>query len=362
MSEYRTANAYYFRVISKIGGIESHLFYIAQKYGQYDITVFYKEADPLQLMRLRRYVKCVEVKPDDRVICENLFCCFNREILDQCEAKNKYLVLHGDYAELTKFNERQMEWLPIDKRIDKYLGVSQTVCDSWEKLTGIHAEFIGEPVMIGKPKKVMRLISATRLTSEKGWERMKRLATGMASQGISFLWFVFSDTVKKEDVPGVVFLPSRLDISEILPGFDALVQLSDSEGFCLSAAEALLCGVPVIVTDCPVFKELGLNDTNSVRLPFDMEDIPYDKIVGLMKKKPKWKAPDDKWDEYLSHEPSGYEDDHSLVMATGEWVRMKLTDVELKHVPQAGEIWGVTPERLKKIREYEKNNNVKLIV
>jgi len=119
--------------------------------------------------------------------------------------------------------------------------------------------------------------------------------------------------------------------------------------------------VPVIATDLPVFKELGLTDTNSVRLPFDMHDIPYDKIKALVKKKPKWKAPEDKWDEYLSHEPTTYEDDHLMVVATGEWARIKLTDIELQHVPQAGEIWSVSPERLEKIRKYEKDTGIKLL-
>ena len=176
--EYRCANAYYFRIISKIGGIESHLWYIAQKYGKYDITVFYHEADPLQLMRLRRYVRCVQVKPEDKIVCDNLFCCFNREILSQCEAKTKYLVLHGDYQDIVRREEGFRRNLPIDKRIDKYLGVSQHVCDAWEELTGIHAEFIGEPVIVPKPRKPLLLCSATRLSPEKGWDRMKILAEG----------------------------------------------------------------------------------------------------------------------------------------------------------------------------------------
>ena len=35
--KYKTANAYYFRSLNTIGGIESHLYYIAQKYNQYDL-------------------------------------------------------------------------------------------------------------------------------------------------------------------------------------------------------------------------------------------------------------------------------------------------------------------------------------
>ena len=52
--KYKTANAYYFRSILAIGGIESHLYYVAQKYGKYDITVFYREGNLKQLERLRK--------------------------------------------------------------------------------------------------------------------------------------------------------------------------------------------------------------------------------------------------------------------------------------------------------------------
>ncbi len=51
---YKTANAYYFRSILAIGGIESHLYYIAQKYNQYDITIFYRDGDPKQIKRLKK--------------------------------------------------------------------------------------------------------------------------------------------------------------------------------------------------------------------------------------------------------------------------------------------------------------------
>ena len=80
---YKTTNAYYFSRINNIGGIESHLYYVAKKYGDYDITIFYREADEKQLQRLGQYVRAIQIKPGDHVECTNLFCCFNREILDQ---------------------------------------------------------------------------------------------------------------------------------------------------------------------------------------------------------------------------------------------------------------------------------------
>ena len=50
---YKCANAYYFRSINAIGGIESHLYYISKKYQDLDITVFYVDGDKHQISRLK---------------------------------------------------------------------------------------------------------------------------------------------------------------------------------------------------------------------------------------------------------------------------------------------------------------------
>ena len=99
---YKCVNAYYFYYINTIGGIESHLYYIAKKYNNLDITIFYHEGDPQQLFRLKKLIRCIKITPNDKVICKKLFCCFNREILDQCEAEEKILVLHGDYKDMVE--------------------------------------------------------------------------------------------------------------------------------------------------------------------------------------------------------------------------------------------------------------------
>ena len=45
-------NLFYFRKISRIGGTEQFLYEIAKKYHDWDITVYYDEADKDQLKRL----------------------------------------------------------------------------------------------------------------------------------------------------------------------------------------------------------------------------------------------------------------------------------------------------------------------
>ena len=96
--KYTATNAYYFRNLNAIGGIESHLYYIAKKYGKKtDITVFFRSGDTRQILRIKKYARCIQLQENDTVECKNLFCCFNKEILDRCTAEKRYLVLHGDY-------------------------------------------------------------------------------------------------------------------------------------------------------------------------------------------------------------------------------------------------------------------------
>ena len=152
---YRCTNAYYFGYINKIGGIESHLYYIAKKYSNYDITIFYRNGDNTQLNRLKKYVRCVKITDSDKVICEKMFCCFNREILKQCDAKEKILVLHGDYKDMVERKQLDYHNLPKDERIDRYIGVSQLVCDAWEEVTGIKAKNVYEPIVLNKVKKLL---------------------------------------------------------------------------------------------------------------------------------------------------------------------------------------------------------------
>lgn len=358
---YKTANAYYFQSLNAIGGIESHFWYIAQKYNQYDITIFYQNGDPQQIKRLAKLVRCVKLTDKDWVECDNLFCCFNREILNQCTAKTTYLVLHGDYEAMVMQKQLDKKNLPLDKRIDKYLGVSQLVCDSWEHLTGIHADLIGEPVVLSNKKSLM-LLSATRLTREKGWERMKKLATALNAEKIPFFWLIFTNSKKDDIVEGMQMLPPRLDIASLMPNFDAVVQLSDNEGYCLTAIEALSQGVPIIGTDIPVFKEIGINESNGVLLPLDMSNIPLDKIKNISNLKFSYNQPEEYWTRYLSDKPSTYTPPRLItVCATNTWQKLRLIDAERGFIPSPGNKWEIEESRLITLQNYEKENNVKLI-
>lgn len=356
---YECANAYYFRHLNKIGGIESHLRYLNKKYSSgYEMTVFYKTADVTQLEWLKQYARVVQLGQKDFVKCRKLFCCFNREILDQASWEKSHLVLHGDYLDMVRRGQLTEQSLPIDPRIDEYLGVTQLVCDSWFELTGIKATFVGEPVVLDKVDKPLMLVSATRLTPEKGWNRMVTLAKKMDECGVNYQWFIYTNS-EKPPTKNMVVLEPRYDITDKLGGYDAYIQLSDNEGFCLSIVEALMRGTPVIATDLPVLRELKLNDSNSIILPFDMSDIPIERIKNIHKLNFEFKPPKDRWDKFL--DKSVYNSEEIEVMALDGYRTHGIMDVQLGRVPQYGEKWKVSRSRYEDLMAFGEKNRIDLI-
>lgn len=152
-------NIFYFRYLNKIGGIETFFYNLARKYQKNDITIYYDKGDKNQIDRLKKYVRTKKYR-GEHIKCDKAFFCFNLDIIENVEAKEYCQILHGDY--------KAMNILPaMNKKITKYYGVSKLVCDTFKEKTGIEAETLYNPLLIDKPKKILNLISATRLTKEK---------------------------------------------------------------------------------------------------------------------------------------------------------------------------------------------------
>lgn len=296
----RLHNVFYFRYINAIGGIESFFYYLAKKYNDYDITIYYQTGDKEQIKRLQQYVRVKKYR-GEHIICDKIFFNFNLDIIDNVEAKEYIQIAHGDYKAMgIKPN--------LNPKITKYLGVSKQVCDTYKEVTGHNTELIYNPIVLEKPKKVLNLISATRLTAEKGRKRMIKLGKLLDEAGIPYLWTIFTNDVNKIDNPNMVYVKQRLDITNYIANADYLVQLSDNEGYCYSVIEALSVGTPVIVTDCPVFRELGVDKSNGFILDFDLNNVP---IKSIYKGLPKfeYKPKEDNWQDYLVKSKSTYKDD-----------------------------------------------------
>jgi glycosyltransferase involved in cell wall biosynthesis len=282
-------NVFYFKHINTVGGCESFFWYLSKKY---DFKIYYKEADPKQIKRLSQNVECHKYK--DIIKCDKFFCNYGLDI--EVDAKEKYHIIHCDY--------KNVWFAPIQYDGFKYIGVSKLVCDSFKELTNKNAELIYNPIYLDSYKKEkyndnkIHLISATRLTREKGLERMKKLASILEKNKIDYIWEVYTN--KKRELIGnnVVYKKHKLDIINEIAKADYLVQLSDCEAFCYSVVEALTVGTKVICTDLPVYKELGLNKENAIIYDLNMKNVNIEDIKKEYKFK--YNPPKENWSKYLS--------------------------------------------------------------
>lgn len=339
-------NVFYFRVLNKIGGIETFFYYLAKKYKDWDITVYYSIGDIEQVKRLRKYIR-VKKYNGEKIKCNKIFFNYNLDIINKVEADEYIQIAHGDYKAMgIKPN--------TNEKLTKYLGVSKQVCRTYKEVTGFETELVYNPIEIDRPKKVLNLISATRLTKEKGKDRIIKLAEILDKNNIPYIWTIFTDDKNVINNPNIIYMQPRLDIINYISNSDYLVQLSDNEGYCYSVIESLTVGTPVIVTECPVFKELGvINNKNGYILDFDMQNIPINDIYTKIPKF-EYNPPKDNWEDLLVEGKSNYEEEKKmkyLIEATDKYVNSNIYDGELskkegkKVIPEKGFQWEVESER-----------------
>ncbi len=291
-------NVFYFKTISYIGGCESWFWYLSKLYK--NMVIYYKEGHPEQIKRLAQNVEVHKYK-GEMIKCKNFFCCYNPDIIDNVEAEMYAHIIHCDY--------KAVSFRPImNPKFDKYIAVSKLAGESFKELTGVDYELIYNPISIDIPKVtkndgILRLISATRLTKEKGLKRMQKLATMLDKAGIKYEWLVYTNRRRDGIGRNAIYKEPKLDIIEDIGKADFLVQLSDCESYCYSVVESLMVGTPVIVTDLPVFKELGVeHGKNGIVCNMDMTNVDVNLIKRGMKFK--YAPPKSEWDRYLDNNSS----------------------------------------------------------
>ena len=270
-------NVFYVSNFNTIGGVETYIYELSRKYKNYDITVVYKTGDDQQIKRLKKYVRVI--KYDAEIIkCKKFFCNYETDIIENVEAEEYIQLIHAMF-------KTQGLTPRIHPKITKYFCVSENAGREWEELTGFKPTLCRNPLTITEEEKepVLYLISATRLTAEKGKNRMIKLGEMLNASGINYLWLVFTSDVNKIKNPNIIYLEPRLNIRPFIASIKGKgygVQLSNCEGDCYFTRECEALGVPLIVTPIPSFKEQGLVDgKNCYYIPFDMKEVDIKKIA-----------------------------------------------------------------------------------
>jgi glycosyltransferase involved in cell wall biosynthesis len=293
--------------------------------------VYYSEGDVEQVKRL---AKLVEVRKYTKPIkCDIFFSNYRCDI--EVEAKEKYHIIHYDPLNVGFGTSYEEGW--------KYIGVSKVACKGFKEITGHDIELIYNPVVIDKPKvkklEGINLISATRLTSEKGGDRICKLARALDLAGVNYHWKIYTNKKFLCNSKNVEVLPQQLDLRKEVAESSYLVQLSSCESFGLSVCESLILGTPVIVTDLEAFHEIGVNDSNGIFIDLEMKNIPIDKMLKG-KEKFSYTPPKDHWEKYLSKE-SNYNPDEIIKVKSLCRLHLQKEDLHLKPGHEA----EVTKER-----------------
>ena len=275
----------------------------------YDIEVWYTQADAEQVKRLAKNIS-VRKYTGKPIECDRLFS--NYRFSATTTAKEKYHIIHYDPLNVGFSTTYEDGW--------KYIGVSKVACKGYEAITGHKAELIYNPVPIEKLKREkpekLTLISATRLTSEKGASRINKLANMLDRAGIDYVWNIYTNRTRIAfDSKNIIVHPQTLDIHKEVVKSSYLVQLSDCESFGLSVCESLILGVPVIITDLEAFKEIGcIHGKNAIVCDFDMKNVDIDMIVKGLETF-KYEPLKCEWDKYLSREKT-YNPDEMIEVRT----------------------------------------------
>lgn len=334
--ELEASNVFYVSNFNVIGGVETFIYELVKKYHQYDIAVIYKTGHSNQLARLMKYVKLHKYK-GGHIKCKKFFCNYETDIIENVDAEEYTQIIHAMFK-TNRITPR------INPRINKYLAVSKAAANEWEELTGIHADVCRNPLSKGTDKKVLFLISATRLTQEKGKWRMEKLARDLDMAGIDYIWYVFTNDDSEIINPSIAFLKPRLNIRPIIESIRGIgygVQLSDCEGDCYFTRECEMLGVPLICTPIPSFKEQGLEEgKNCYYMPFDMKDTNVKRILNI----PTYEGyiGQDKWEDNLVKDKSTYKEEEMKVKVKCTY---SYEDVELGRVIQLGEEFIVDKKR-----------------
>lgn len=336
--------------VGPIGGIETFLyeFFKALK-DDYDILFVYKEIDLAQLRRYRKLVKCIRFENQKFICNKYINCRVLGNIADNVTSLGDYYgqMIHADFE--------AMGWrYTKHPKTTHHVAVSELAKVSFLKQQpNEKCNVIYNLIDIPKTNKVLNLVSATRLSREKGYNRMKALARELQRQNVKFIWQVFTTDLPNEEIDGFVFRKASFEVRDYIANADYLIQLSDTESWCYAIAEALELKIPVVVTDMPILAELEINENNGIILNKDLSNIS--EVVKKMEEQKVKKAKSTKKDskkqwvnelgEMDKQENYKYDEKETVLLKALK----KFQDRETLVYYEANKVYEFSPERAEEL-------------
>lgn len=279
----------------KFGGVDTFDYNFCKKLqNQYEILFLYKEGNQDTINRLKKLNISVEkYKECKKYICDICLLAsawggYPETVLART---GRYIqMIHADYIRAKETGFVYEKW----HKTTEYVAVGKHVTSVFkklypkEKVTTIHNILDDRQ----ETHHILKLISATRVSKEKGYDRMLKLAQALKEHNIKFRWIIFTDLKlyqqKPFDMEEIVYMNPSHDIFDYIVEADYGVQLSDTEGYCYFVNECLQYGTPVISTNYPSSYESIEDGINGYLLDMDLSNLDIDKIVNSIPNKFKY--------------------------------------------------------------------------
>jgi glycosyltransferase involved in cell wall biosynthesis len=273
---------------NKLGGVETFVKMFCKRLSKYhDITFMYNKGDENDMTEIKQFVK-VEKFTGQFLSCDILVLgsAWGQPITEHVAAEIVIQVIH---ANLENYAISGAFRLIPDKHANYYVSVSNDVAGALKRLHNIDSIVIYNliedvPQFPKKKNKVLKLITVSRLSPEKGIQRCIDFAKLMP---YPYEWKIYGSGEVKPDTTGtnIKFMGYKPQPYKEIAEADYLVQLSETEGYCYSINEALQQKTPVLLTPFPSGFEQIEDGINGYRIPFDLKNIDFDKIKKVPKLK-----------------------------------------------------------------------------
>lgn len=270
--------AFFYNSFYKLGGVESFAYYFCKRYcNQHDITVYYdkKISFDYQIDRLSKFVKCedyVGQEVDTDLIVINWYRerSYLLNFLNNAKFKESLYVIHG---RPTAYRNHDLDYIfrlynagLITKIVSVVEEITKIDLDYCKYLKKYHVKPFYLTMEVPRVKRTksdkIKLISATRLSPDKGGIRMRELALELAKSDIDYEWDIYTPDLNEawifDNIPNLNIKKGKLDIFPEIASADILIQLSDFEAYGCVIQEALSLGTRIIATNIKSLKEFKI--------------------------------------------------------------------------------------------------------
>lgn len=303
--------AFFYHHINALGGVEIAILNLIKKLkSTYHITVAYSlsDSDFEMLSRMSEHADIVNLNHEDLEVDTIVYCSIYC-IANNIKANKKIRWLHGCLTDMKcKLPKEEMdEYVSVGKICKEQLD-SELIN---QQSTLIFNELNSDIVKLSKQKAngekgKLHLVTVSRISPEKGFERMLKISEELKKENIDYIWDIVGSGYNKayenkirSIAPKEWGFQGKLENPfPYIKRADFLLQLSDYEAFGYVLLEALVLGTTVITTDYSSASEM-INETNGHIIKKDLSDFTTEIFNQKKVFKHKHKSGLEKWKELL---------------------------------------------------------------